>query len=630
MRLSFLFLIVSLLTWGYLTQTLSIAIGLLILFAIINSELWHWTISTKQLNRWGDISSILVVLILIYAYLTKTPEQPIFILLKCLPIVFAPVVLAQFLTKQTQIPLSVLFYALRKKHRAEQTIDFTLVYSAIAIVSAGQANIQDLRYLSLSTAFFVMVLGFKRPKHSYFALWFLLIIMASILGFFGQLNLRNLHIFIEQKSIELFSNLQTDPFKAQTAIGDIGELKLSSKIEFRVKAYGQLLLYQASYDKYLGQTWIAFKRNFSADNPNSKNQAPLKYLEILQQRIGDKILALPDGVVEIKGLEAASIQYSELGAVKIEAPNESVNYQVFYTGKRTGKPTNYDLQIPVQHAQWLKQIYQTLNLNNLPKNIIADRIKDYFQANYYYSLYLGKETNPDTALKNFIFNTKSGHCEYFATATVLLLRQAGIPARFATGYSVSEYIPEQDLYLVRSRDAHAWAIAYIDGVWQAVDSTPAQWRDLETKNADTLWQSVSDTWSNMIFLIKQLPDEQTKQIKIALVCLAVIYFVIRLLGQKYSADKKTKHLILAYTGLDSEFYLLEQQLKNTKQARLADETLQQWVTRLNNPELIALCQLHYQLRFDPLGLTTEQRQQLRQQVLNFLATHKQEKHHGTV
>lgn len=626
MHYSFLCLIASLLSWGYLTQSLIIAIGLLTLFAIIQTDLWHWTISSKQLNRWGDISSLLVILVLIYAYLVKTDQQPIFILLKCLPILFAPVLLAQLLSKQTQIPLSVLFYALRKKQRPEQTINFILPYSGIAIISAGQANIQDLRYLSLTMAFFVMVLGFNRPKHSYFALWFVLIILAAILSFFGQMGLRQLNLLIEQKSIELFSNLQTDPFKAQTAIGDIGELKLSNKIEFRLKADGQLLLHQASYDKYLGQTWIASKRTFTADNPLPIIQAPTKRLEILQQRLGDKILALPDGVTAIKGLDNAVIQYSELGAVKIEAPEDAVNYQVFYTAKRTGKPSANDLQIPVQHAIWLKQFYQNLNLNHLPQNVIADRIKDYFQANYYYSLYLGKESNSDTALKNFIYNTKSGHCEYFATATVLLLRQAGIPARFATGYSVSEYIPEQDLYLVRSRDAHAWAIAYINGIWQAVDSTPAQWKTLENKNADTVWQTLSDTWSNLMFYLKQIPDQYIKQIKFVLISLAVCYFIIRLLRNKQARKQKLQPLNSFYTGLDSEFYLLERQLQQTEKARLSHETLQQWVIRLNHPELITLCQLHYQLRFDPKGLTAFQRQQLQQNVQLFLKTYQQTKH----
>ncbi|MBT8330725.1 MAG: transglutaminase-like domain-containing protein, partial [Deltaproteobacteria bacterium] len=39
-------------------------------------------------------------------------------------------------------------------------------------------------------------------------------------------------------------------------------------------------------------------------------------------------------------------------------------------------------------------------------------------------------------IENFLTRSRSGHCEYFATATVLLLRQAGIPARYARGYSV--------------------------------------------------------------------------------------------------------------------------------------------------------------------------------------------------
>jgi transglutaminase-like putative cysteine protease len=44
----------------------------------------------------------------------------------------------------------------------------------------------------------------------------------------------------------------------------------------------------------------------------------------------------------------------------------------------------------------------------------------------------------ETPLARFLLRTRSGHCEYFATATVLLLRQLGIPARYAVGYAVHE------------------------------------------------------------------------------------------------------------------------------------------------------------------------------------------------
>ena len=56
--------------------------------------------------------------------------------------------------------------------------------------------------------------------------------------------------------------------------------------------------------------------------------------------------------------------------------------------------------------------------------------------------------------------TKAGHCEYFATATVLLLREVGVRARYVTGYAVPESAREGDNYIIRERHAHAWALVY--------------------------------------------------------------------------------------------------------------------------------------------------------------------------
>ncbi len=68
-----------------------------------------------------------------------------------------------------------------------------------------------------------------------------------------------------------------------------------------------------------------------------------------------------------------------------------------------------------------------------------------------------------------------------------------MPARYATGFSVQEFSRLEKLYIVRARHAHAWALAYIDGSWRDVDTTPPGWSELETR--DSLWTSVSDTWS---------------------------------------------------------------------------------------------------------------------------------------
>jgi transglutaminase-like putative cysteine protease len=73
----------------------------------------------------------------------------------------------------------------------------------------------------------------------------------------------------------------------------------------------------------------------------------------------------------------------------------------------------------------------------------------------------------------FLFDTRRGFCEHYAGAFVVLLRAAGIPARVVTGYQGGEINPNGDYMIVRDSDAHAWAEALIDGVWQRFDPTAA-------------------------------------------------------------------------------------------------------------------------------------------------------------
>jgi len=73
----------------------------------------------------------------------------------------------------------------------------------------------------------------------------------------------------------------------------------------------------------------------------------------------------------------------------------------------------------------------------------------------------------------FLFDTRRGFCEHYAGAFVVLLRAAGIPARVVTGYQGGEINPNGGYMIVRDSDAHAWAEALIDGVWQRYDPTAA-------------------------------------------------------------------------------------------------------------------------------------------------------------
>lgn len=75
----------------------------------------------------------------------------------------------------------------------------------------------------------------------------------------------------------------------------------------------------------------------------------------------------------------------------------------------------------------------------------------------------------DAPVDEFLFQTKAGFCEHYAAAFVVLMRAADIPARVVTGYLGGEM--NGDYMIVRQADAHAWAEAYIGGVWQRFDPT---------------------------------------------------------------------------------------------------------------------------------------------------------------
>ena len=74
---------------------------------------------------------------------------------------------------------------------------------------------------------------------------------------------------------------------------------------------------------------------------------------------------------------------------------------------------------------------------------------------------------------DFLFSQPAGHCEFFASAAVLLLRAAGVPARYVTGFRGGEWNPIGGYVAVRGERAHAWAEAFVAGVgWTRVDATP--------------------------------------------------------------------------------------------------------------------------------------------------------------
>jgi len=78
---------------------------------------------------------------------------------------------------------------------------------------------------------------------------------------------------------------------------------------------------------------------------------------------------------------------------------------------------------------------------------------------------------PD-AIDDFLFRTRVGFCGHYASAFVVLMRAAGVPARVVTGYLGGEWIPYGGYLLVRQSEAHAWAEVWLEGRgWTRIDPT---------------------------------------------------------------------------------------------------------------------------------------------------------------
>ncbi len=85
---------------------------------------------------------------------------------------------------------------------------------------------------------------------------------------------------------------------------------------------------------------------------------------------------------------------------------------------------------------------------------------------------LPQPEHADQPLAGFLFESRAGHCEYFATALTLLLRAQGTPARLVNGLYGGEWNRFGEFLVFRQEDAHSWVEAWIDGRWVTLDATP--------------------------------------------------------------------------------------------------------------------------------------------------------------
>jgi len=615
--------LLSLAAWGWLSQTWVIALLIIVMVAINPLIAARWNLDRKQFYRFTDFCVVLLLLFLSWAYLFGSEGNPIFTVLAWAPVIVAPILFAQLYSTSERVPPGTLFYSMRGARAGQMAdIDIQYPYALIVVLSASSANTQDLAYFAVAGILLSMILLLEKSSSTGRLVLAGALLAVLSTAYFAQIQLKLLHRFVEEKSIEWLSDGITDPFKSRTSIGDIGKLKLSNRILLRVRAEHPMLLLQTSYEHYLGKEWFSSSPAFTDFEPvpaTSQGQKDVRMLEVYQAFRADTMLALPAGVQRITGLEEARLQSNDTGSIKLKKPPGEARYQVFYDGANRWPPQDSDRVIPEQHLDWMQQVGDEIGLKDKSPLEAVSAIRQFFFNRFKYSLYTPRQTDADSALRHFIQERKAGHCEYFAVASVFLLRQAGIAARLANGYSMQEYDENLGLFTVRGRHAHAWALAFIDGRWIAVDPTPSEWLQMEADQSN--WLDPLFDWASRQWFIFNLwradPDADQERVYLTagaliLLVLYLIYLVLRNRNTMvregiYTPQKRGQTI----PGTESEFYLIEQQLKQILPARTINQSLMDWINGLNDPVLGEIMQLHYRLRFDPNKISAAQRRELR-------------------
>ncbi|MBN1458511.1 MAG: transglutaminase domain-containing protein [Armatimonadetes bacterium] len=100
-------------------------------------------------------------------------------------------------------------------------------------------------------------------------------------------------------------------------------------------------------------------------------------------------------------------------------------------------------------------------------------LSQHLRQNYTYTLAAPSAPPGEDATEHFLFQSRRGYCDLFASALAIMGRAVGVPTRFVTGFVGPQYDPETKRYVFREEDAHAWVEAYVPPHgWIAVDATP--------------------------------------------------------------------------------------------------------------------------------------------------------------
>lgn len=627
-------MLAALLLWGYSTGTVLVAFGLALLLEAPLLLRWQSAIEPLGFFRIADFTSLVFSALAIFCF-TRYGVYGIYAILEWLPCCLLFPLLVQRLSSRGRTPLGALFFRLRKQGWDAGTIDWHGPYLACCLLGAAFGQASTNSYFIAVPVLLGGLLFASRPRHSNRLIFVTLLLACMAMAWLGNNALRAARQELEAFAAPWFYSwlrFDRDPELTITAIGSIGRLKASDAIQVRVHNATlprlPLYLHEASYNDFNNGIWSARDPRSEAIDPDLERRgwtlattAGTTTIDIsVHHARAVGVVPVPLAPTRVTGKEIVEVQRNALGTLLLEAPPGAIRYQVTTGTAPLTAPDvrDADLAVPASYRKMIASIAERLDLAAVPEAEAIGRIERHFTTDFHYALPGASGVPWRKTLADFLLRQHSGHCEYFATATVLLARAAGIPARYSVGYLVQEYSRWERAWVARARHRHAWASVFVDGRWRILDTTPSVWFEQE-QEASAGGEWLIDAFAWVRYRIERIGRDTEAHDRTPLLW-AVPPLLLLLFWRLSHGSLRISRVRASRVGsttprhgMDSAVYRLIARYRKQGYEFLPGETLACWLRRAvpESPERARLLDLHYRYRFDPLGLSRLDRDELR-------------------
>ncbi len=347
-----------------------------------------------------------------------------------------------------------------------------------------------------------------------------------------------------------FSTRSVVGFRDAVGLHGIGEVKQSRRLVLRVTFPGTeagrvspdwLRLVGTTLSHYRAGGWV--EGRLGGERTVARPDAPIRLAErgadshvrraeVVLESVGGTLF-VPEGATSVAMHSTIVLTRERSGAVRLPRGAEApLAYAVDFDPERVEQrpPGDADLELP-QGSDDLRALAEEMTGGTTNALGAALTLEQGLQRRCRYVLSTRAPLREDP-VRWFLFRSREGHCEFFASSMVLLLRALGIPARLQAGFAGGEPDGEGG-FLVRDSNAHAWVVAFVEGRWRVFDPTPPEGRPgIAPGGGGVLgwgWQSLESTWDRWVLTFSMADQIELAREVLGAVA-AVRGFPLRLAG----------------------------------------------------------------------------------------------------